>query len=118
MSRLHSLRRNSNRTRLRFTMSLPNGNRHRRQKTQKSDKDQVQRTYGDRCHLCSYWIRWTEFTVDHVKPVKAGGNTLLGNLRPAHRHCNTWRGARPLTMALKAEIRTRYENTVLKRVSA
>lgn len=32
-------------------------------------------------------------TCDHVKPVRAGGATILSNLKAAHRRCNTKRGA-------------------------
>jgi 5-methylcytosine-specific restriction endonuclease McrA len=50
-------------------------------------------TYGDVCHLCR-----TDGadSADHLIPRSAGGLNELGNLRPAHRGCNTARGTMPL----------------------
>jgi hypothetical protein len=94
----------------------PLGHRPRRVKTSKEVKEQVYRTYGENCHLCSYWVPLGQRTVDHVKTVRAGGSTLLGNCRPCHSYCHQLRGARPLTDALKAEIKAAYERDVLAAV--
>lgn len=72
-------------------------------------RQQVARTYGRTCHLCGYGISPAHFTADHLKSVRAGGSTILSNLRPCHRGCNSYRGARPLTEELRAECRTRYK---------
>ena len=81
-----------------------------REKVSKELKAQVQRTYGTVCHLCGNRIgRWSEFTADHVKTVRAGGSTILSNLRPCHRSCNEFRGASPLTPMLRDACRVRYE---------
>lgn len=90
---------------------MPNAalHKHRRVRITKADKAQVYRTYGNDCHLCSHRIPLGQRSVDHVKSNRAGGATLLANLRPCHAICNSWRGARPLTAALKAEIAIRYE---------
>lgn len=50
-------------------------------------------TYGDVCHLCH---RPGATTRDHLIPYSLGGTDDLGNLRPAHRRCNSIRGNRTL----------------------
>lgn len=53
-----------------------------------------------KCALCGQPIRHTgqdgaALTLDHVRPVSAGGSNDASNLRPAHRGCNSARGNRP-----------------------
>lgn len=62
-------------------------------------RDQLRRT-SDTCHLCGGWIdpdlrspHPLSFTADHVIPVSKGGSNL-GELRAAHRRCNSRRGNR------------------------
>ena len=58
---------------------------------------------GDICHLCG---GPGADTVDHIQARALGGTDALDNLAPAHRFCNTGRGAadparlvgRPLTV--------------------
>lgn len=57
-------------------------------------------TYGYECHLCHELIDLSisgthpkGFTIDHVLPRSRGGSNDLANLRPAHRQCNSERGA-------------------------
>lgn len=65
-------------------------------------------TYGTVCHLCRHG---GADSADHLVPRSHGGPDSLDNLRPAHHRrcrvcglrCNTKRGARPLTAALRAE---------------
>ena len=54
------------------------------------------------CHLCGDPIDYTApytdrraFTADHIEPIAAGGS-MTGPLKPAHRSCNSRRGAKPL----------------------
>lgn len=82
--------------------------RHQRSRVSKEMRDQVFRTYGNICHLCWFEVGIGQRSADHLKSVRAGGSTILGNLRPAHKSCNEFRGARPLTAELRAEIRARY----------
>lgn len=54
---------------------------------------------GTRCWLCGFP---GATTADHVQPRSRGGTDALANLEPAHRFCNTGRGAadprpRPVT---------------------
>ena len=56
---------------------------------------QVLATQGTVCHLCR---KPGADTADHLSPRAAGGSNTLGNLRPAHRACNTARGGMPLTL--------------------
>ncbi len=46
--------------------------------------------YGTACHLCG---RPGADTSDHLIPRSRGGDDSLGNLRPAHKSCNSRRGA-------------------------
>lgn len=45
--------------------------------------------YGGRCWMCGDEAH----TIDHVKPLAAGGAHMLANLRPACSDCNTRKGA-------------------------
>lgn len=63
----------------------------------------VVQTYGGVCHLCRKPIdlaaRFPDprsLSIDHVVPRAAGGDESLENLRPAHLHCNTSRGAQSM----------------------
>lgn len=56
-------------------------------------------TYGTRCHLCG---EEGADTMDHLLPRSMGGDHSLENLRPAHRSCNSARGAMPLSEWFKA----------------
>lgn len=46
--------------------------------------------YRGRCHLCR---RGGADTIDHVAPVAWGGSDHPANLKPAHRSCNSSKGA-------------------------
>jgi hypothetical protein len=83
-------------------------NRNPRARVSKQMRDAVFAAYGPYCHLCGEYVKHGDRTADHLTAVKAGGSTIAGSLRPAHKTCNEFRGARPLTAALKAECRTRY----------
>src|SRR5690606_4927281 len=69
--------------------------------------------YGPLCHLCLVPIdlelrgHRRGPSVDHLIPRSMGGTDDLENLRPAHRSCNSRRGARLLTPALLTEFRSR-----------
>ncbi len=55
------------------------------------------------CYLCGYPVDRLATvpdleapTLDHVVPVRSGGDDSSGNLRTAHFHCNCVKGAKPL----------------------
>lgn len=55
------------------------------------------------CHLCgqpidwdAHWASGKAFTADHIDAVATGGH-MHGKLKPAHRSCNSQRGAKSLT---------------------
>ena len=69
---------------------------------------QCQRT-GAPCHLChhpfDFTLEWSHpmaFTADHITPVARGGS-MTGPLLPAHRSCNSRRGAKPLEQTTTIE---------------
>ena len=80
----------------------------RRRRSQRSDRDYLARRdalkrrtrrYGLRCWICGAGFDFSldyrdpmAWTADHVHPVASGG-AMLGELRPAHRSCNSRRGA-------------------------
>ena len=53
--------------------------------------------YGPLCWLCLEPIAPGQLTLDHVVPDSRHGGHSLANLRPAHKSCNSARGARPRT---------------------
>lgn len=58
--------------------------------------------WGDHCWMCPA----PADTVDHVKPIAAGGPHILANMRPACRSCNSaknskWFGPRDLSMFIR-----------------
>lgn len=61
------------------------------------------------CHLCGNPFDWSlnwkhpmAFTADHVDPVGTGGS-MTGELRPAHRSCNSRRQTKPLEQTPKVK---------------
>ena len=75
---------------------------------------------GAPCHLCGYpiplhvhYMDKRAFVLDELVPISRGGQSTWENTAGAHRCCNAWRGAKPVTAKLKAQIRKRYEREVL-----
>lgn len=102
----------------RSTGSNPrNANGHRRRSLKRR-----MRAQGLPCWLCGYPIDYAlpsnhrhGFVVDEEETIRDGGSpTDPRNTHPAHRCCNAWRGAKPVTPKLKAEIRKRYEREMRK----
>lgn len=61
--------------------------------------DEVVRTYGSKCSICSEEIDMSlartsrlGLTVDHVIPLSKGGQDTIDNMRPAHWICNVRKG--------------------------
>ena len=70
------------------------------------------------CHLCGHPINPhlhggthpLAWTADDLHPRAHGGRADdVANLRPAHRACNSHRGARPITPALRDACQALYE---------
>ena len=94
-----------------------------------SKRRKLRRRYelsGEPCHLCGYPIPndvphmdMQQLVLDELELFRDGGSaTDPDNVRPAHRCCNGGRGTQPVTEALKAWIRRRYEREVLGRRKA
>lgn len=47
------------------------------------------------CARCHRSLRWSDFTVDHIKAWTRGGRTTLRNAQLMCRSCNSRKGARP-----------------------
>jgi Restriction endonuclease len=72
----------------------PNGPR--RERISKHLRATVFRVKGRVCHLCRNPEPPAD-TCDHLKPVAAGGSTILSNLAPAHKSCNQQRGRKAVS---------------------
>lgn len=62
---------------------------------------------GMPCHIClepisfdADWKHPLSFTADHLMPIATGG-TMRGEIAPAHRSCNSRRGAGAVPMRAK-----------------
>lgn len=60
------------------------------------DRRAIYDQYDGICHLCALPVGLGEYTLDHVVPLALGGPDIAENLRPAHRSCNSSKGARAL----------------------
>ena len=49
------------------------------------------------CVVCGKPVPKKKATLEHIKPVSAGGGWDPGNLAISHQPCNVWRGVRPLS---------------------
>jgi 5-methylcytosine-specific restriction endonuclease McrA len=47
-----------------------------------------------RCWVCGLFVRWENFTIDHVIPKALGGWATRENCRVAHEACNSARGCK------------------------
>jgi 5-methylcytosine-specific restriction endonuclease McrA len=58
-------------------------------------------TYGSLCHLCG--LPGAD-SIDHLKPIKTHPELRwdIDNVRPAHRSCNSARGAAALVLTYRA----------------
>jgi 5-methylcytosine-specific restriction endonuclease McrA len=54
------------------------------------------------CAICSNQLK-DEITIDHIVSVEEGGETILENLQPAHRACNSSKHSRSVTRVFAAE---------------
>lgn len=62
----------------------------------------VLRTFGRRCHICGL-SEPPATTADHIIPRSKGGPDTVDNMRPAHKSCNSSRGARDLSEMIRPE---------------
>jgi 5-methylcytosine-specific restriction endonuclease McrA len=60
-------------------------------------RNQLVALYGRSCWLCGGSISYNSIvSIDHVRPLSAGGSSKIHNLRPAHEKCNRRRGNGPI----------------------
>ena len=92
--------------------------RQSRMKGKIKDKDieihKLAKRDGDVCWLCGQLVDWNDYkiikgqkqsgnyypSIDHVVPVALGGEHSWDNVKLAHRICNSYKGAKPLSMPL------------------
>ena len=55
--------------------------------SQEARNDIYERTKG-KCALCGKFIRFDQFTVDHIVPLAKGGTNEIENLQTTCKHCN------------------------------
>lgn len=60
--------------------------------------------YNSRCHICGRPITPDHFSVDHIIPRAHGGTNEFANLAPAHRRCNSSRGAGRIPVQMRLAI--------------
>ena len=48
---------------------------------------------GGRCRLCFQPVAFDSMTLDHIIPKSKGGGFDFGNVRLAHKECNSGRGS-------------------------
>lgn len=74
------------------------------------------------CHLCGYHVPLPQRgnidsllcpSEDHIVPRSRGGKWRKGNIKLAHRWCNSKRSSRDVTDELKAEIRELFRQTFM-----
>jgi len=61
-----------------------------RARLSRSDRDQILRKTGRRCHICGGKIRGA-WQADHVLAHSVGGKNDVDNYLPAHKLCNNYR---------------------------
>ena len=49
------------------------------------------------CQYCGIAVDANEFTIDHIIPKSAGGKTSWDNIVTCCKHCNSYKGSKPLT---------------------
>lgn len=62
-----------------------------RKKLSKSERQQVYNKCYGHCAYCGCKIDYKDMQVDHVTPLKAGGDDKLHNMLPACRSCNHYK---------------------------
>lgn len=85
-------------------MSMPNGPRSR----QRARKHGALLRDKFACHYCGVALTMDTMTLDHVRPLSAGGKTVAHNLVAACRTCNETKADRPYA-AFKVRAKERGE---------
>lgn len=65
-----------------------------RRRLSKAQRQQVYEKCGGHCAYCGCDLEYQEMQVDHVKPLRLGGEDGLSNMLPACRSCNHYKAAR------------------------
>ena len=58
---------------------------------------EIRRRDGDYCYLCLQFVSVHDETIDHLLPLKRGGDHTKDNIRIVHRGCNSKKGNRLLS---------------------
>lgn len=64
-----------------------------RRRLSKTQRQQVYEKCGGHCAYCGSRLDYKDMQVDHVKPLKHGGEDTLSNMLPACRSCNHYKAA-------------------------
>lgn len=68
----------------------------KRKKVSKTVRAQIYNKFNGHCAYCGRKLKKEEMTVDHIKPLNAGGTYELTNLNPACRCCNNYKSSMSL----------------------
>lgn len=63
----------------------------KRRKLSKEERQEVYRMCNGHCAYCGKEIEYKDMQVDHIKPLKIGGEDELANMLPACRSCNHYK---------------------------
>lgn len=67
-----------------------------RRKLTKQERRAVYDKMGGHCAYCGCKLRYSDMQVDHVVPLRKGGDDALANMLPACRSCNHYKGSTTL----------------------
>lgn len=62
-----------------------------RKKLSKVERQRMYEKYNGHCAYCGYELEYKDMQVDHVEPLKRGGEDELNNMLPACRSCNHYK---------------------------
>jgi len=57
-------------------------------------RDSIRERDNSTCHICGTWVSVHDESLDHVVPLARGGKHDYGNVKLAHKLCNSKKGDR------------------------
>jgi 5-methylcytosine-specific restriction endonuclease McrA len=69
------------------------------------NKRELYESYGGICAICEEKLKFRDCTIDHIKPLSAGGEHSYANTQPAHGLCNHIKDSMPMWLVNVEAIR-------------